>query len=157
MKALQKFSSADQCLLRQIMTGSVTPASVLHAQNEENSCQCPHCGAAVEDLWHRWWECPAWAQARRAHPKAFARRHLISIMEARFGLMPHTEDLKAFRRTAANRRGSAPGKQGGPPASCERTHHPHRWVGAQQFDAAGHGNHGNGGGPRRAHSRPSAG
>ena len=36
MKALQKFSRADQCLLRRIMTGAVTPAAALHAQNEGN-------------------------------------------------------------------------------------------------------------------------
>ena len=40
MKALRKFSYADQCLLRQIMTGAVTPAAVLHSQNKKNDCKC---------------------------------------------------------------------------------------------------------------------
>ena len=75
LKALQKFSWADQCLLRQLMTGAVTPADVLHRQNEQNCKKCSHCGEVKEDLWHRWWECPAWTSARKAHPRAWARRH----------------------------------------------------------------------------------
>ena len=28
---------------------------------------CPHCGAAREDLYHRWWDCPAWEEVRAGH------------------------------------------------------------------------------------------
>jgi len=103
MKALSKFSYADQCLLRQIMTGAVTPAAVLHKQNKKNDCKCPYCGAAVEDLWHRWWECSAWALARRSHPRVMARRYHMTRMKARFGLMPHTNDIKSCRRSLLQR------------------------------------------------------
>ena len=35
---------------------------------------CPYCGADREDLYHRWWECPAWNEARRQHEVAEADR-----------------------------------------------------------------------------------
>ena len=97
MKALQSFSWADQCFLRRRMTGAVTPAEVLHNQHKSNSPKCPHCGAVIEDLWHRWWECATWFPARNAHPEVMARRHLLTEMESSFGVLPHTDDLKDFR------------------------------------------------------------
>ena len=53
MKAIQSFSWTDQCLLRQIMTGAITPADVLHKQHEKNSRKCPQSGALLESPWHR--------------------------------------------------------------------------------------------------------
>lgn len=41
MKALQSFSWADQCLLRQVVTGTVTSAEVLHNKNSANSPKGP--------------------------------------------------------------------------------------------------------------------
>lgn len=103
MKALQSFGWADQCFLRQLMTGAVTPAEVLHNQNPSNTPKCPHCGAVIEDLWHRCWECATWSPACNAHPDVMAKRHLLTEMKSSFGLLPHN-DLKDFRTALSQRK-----------------------------------------------------
>ena len=54
-------------LLRGILGGGLwTGASRARAGLAETAA-CPHCGAAREDLYHRWWECPAWEEVRAGH------------------------------------------------------------------------------------------
>ena len=105
--------------LRAAMTGSAVTEDVACKWSGAGD-RCPHCQWGREDLWHRWWECPAWASTRVRHMGLWSLAQLRAVLlrvTLLHGILPMGAKLLAARREAERHR-DWPAPTGTPRTLC---------------------------------------